>query len=115
MSTADSGSTATGEDLGLVLRLVRQKLGWTQEDLARKTGISKEQIRRIEALKVPAPSLLTWRRLRRSLGLHGPAIQAVGPRLRRLEAEKWWIVDLVLDEGRRSVAELKEDLQQGMP
>jgi DNA-binding XRE family transcriptional regulator len=57
--------------LGDVVRARRRRLGWSQEDLATKTGVSVRGIRKIEAHQTETPRPATVRLLADAFGLAG--------------------------------------------
>lgn len=56
-----------GNDVGLLIRETRNELGITQEELAKKTGISQSSISRIENGS-SVPSLSTLKKIGDSIG-----------------------------------------------
>ncbi len=59
------------EQIGERLRFGRQRLGWTQIDLARQSGVGVATIRRIE-LSTVAPHPTTVRKLAEAVGVRVP-------------------------------------------
>ena len=77
------GLTLTeGSDLGVVLRLLREWQAWTQEDLARRTGISRVQIGKLEREEIDRPQIYTFQRLRWGLGLRPDSVARIAARWR---------------------------------
>jgi transcriptional regulator with XRE-family HTH domain len=86
----------TGKDLGLVLRLLWWRHDWTQVELAERTGISIVQIRKLEGDEITRPQRKTWRRVQGGAGLRPEAVPTAASRLRELEAEMRWVLDLAM-------------------
>lgn len=53
----------------ILLRAARLKRNWTQERLARKSGVDQTTISRLETESHPNPTLLTRDRLAKALGI----------------------------------------------
>ncbi len=85
MRRVESGQT--GKDLGLVLRWLRWCDGWTQSELAQRTGISLVQIAKLETAMIIRPQAKTWKRVEEGAGLRRQAVPIAASRLRRLQEE----------------------------
>jgi|GEM_PF-1894273 hypothetical protein len=89
-SSRGGGKTA-GDYLGLVLLLLRMEKRWTRTQLASRTGISIQQLGRIERREIARPSSKTWERVRR-VGLGPEVVHRIGPRLWAIEAQACAVV-----------------------
>lgn len=59
------------DSFGLLVQRERLARGWTQHDLAKRTGIGQQYLSAIERGNRPDPRLTTLRRLARALGVDG--------------------------------------------
>jgi chromosome segregation and condensation protein ScpB/DNA-binding XRE family transcriptional regulator len=77
----DPGQSAnTGDDtVAAILKRRRLLLGWSQSELARRSRVSRVAVNQIEAGE-RSPSLGTYEKLRRTLGLDGSTLQVLLPR-----------------------------------
>ena len=56
-------------EIGKTVRRLREKRGWTQEQLARKTGLNRVSIAYIEVGLRKAPTISTRKKLAKALGV----------------------------------------------
>ncbi len=69
-----------GDDtVSAILKRRRLLLGWSQSELARRARVSRVAVNQIEAGE-RSPSLRTYEKLRRTLGLDGSTLQVLLPR-----------------------------------
>jgi transcriptional regulator with XRE-family HTH domain len=64
-----SMATETTETLGANIKFLREKKGWTQNELAEKCGVSRPRIAEIESGKFN-PSVETVENIANNLGVH---------------------------------------------